>query len=264
MQVRMTTLLLAVATFASATVVPTAWAQFDPFGDPAADPFGSSTVAPQQTPQPKQRSPRQTRSTDAIKTITAGHNINTHASGQPGIYVAIVNDSETEKRILAALKSETTQSFIDTPLNEAMRVLSQAHDIPIVIDQLALEEIGIASDVPINLSLKNVSLHSFLRLLLRANNLTYMIEDEVMQITTIERVEMNLGTRMYRLPASLIKKSDKVLVVLQSTIVPDTWAVLGGPSTATALDHVLIISTTKDVHIQVEDFLNTLIQTYGE
>ncbi|MGB7326203.1 MAG: hypothetical protein WBD31_15120 [Rubripirellula sp.] len=261
----MTILVLAVATFAAAMVGSQAWAQDDPFGGPATnDPFAGPAVAPQPTPQPKQRSPRRASSVDAVKTIAPSQKSNTHEPGQPRIFVATVNESEAGNRINAALRDETSQEFIDTPLYEAMHLLSQTHNIPIVIDGRALEEIGITPDLPINLSLKNVSLRSFLRLLLRDSDLTYMIEDEVLKITTTESAEMNLGTQMYRLPVSLIKKSDRVLLALQSTIAPDTWAVLGGPSTATALDHVLIISTTSDVHVQVEDFLNTLIRTYGE
>ena len=93
-------------------------------------------------------------------------------------------------------------------------------------------------------------------------DLTYMIKD-VMQITTREAAEQNLGTQMYSLPDNLTDKSGDVLTALQSAVAPDTWSTHGGPSAATTIDHVLIISTTSDVHDQVEDFLNTLIETYG-
>ena len=120
-----------------------------------------------------------------------------------------------------------------------------------------------SSDTPISISLENVSLRSFLRLMLRQLDLTYMVND-VMHITTIEAAERHLRTRMYSLSNNhLVEKSDKLLAAMQSAIEPDTWSALGGPSTATALDHVLIVSTTDNVHHQVEDFLNTLIEIYG-
>ena len=57
-------------------------------------------------------------------------------------------------RIRAALGDETTQSFVDSPLEEAVQQLSQTHDIPIVVDKRALEEIGLTPDAPVSLSLK--------------------------------------------------------------------------------------------------------------
>jgi type II secretory pathway component GspD/PulD (secretin) len=173
-----------------------------------------------------------------------------------------VNQSETEAKILAALQDETTQSFVETPLEDAIQVISKFHDIPIIVDRRALEEVGLTPDTPVNLDLKNVSLRSFLRLMLRELDLTYLIQDEVMQITTTEAAEQNLITRVYRLPDSLVKDASRVLEVTQGAVVPDTWSTVGGPSTAASIDHVLVISSTSDVHQQAEAFLNTLIEAY--
>jgi hypothetical protein len=60
-----------------------------------------------------------------------------------------------------------------------------------------LEEIGLSADQPVSITLKNVTLRSFLRLMLRELDLTYMIKDEVMQITTIEAAEQNLVNKVY-------------------------------------------------------------------
>ena len=173
-------------------------------------------------------------------------------NGLHPVKVAVVNEHESEKRIFAALGDETTNAFVETPLEEAIEMISRNHNIPIVVDKRALEEIGLTPDTPVNLSLKNVTLRSFLRLMLRELDLTYMIKDQVMQITTVEAAEQNLGTQMYRLPDNLVEKSGQVLTALQSAIVPDTWSTQGGPSSATTIDHVLIISTTSDVHDQVD------------
>ncbi len=69
----------------------------------------------------------------------------------------------------------------------AIQKVAEDHDIPIVLDTKALEELGLSSDTPINISLKNVSLRSFLRLMLKEHDLTYMIKDEVMKITRLTR-----------------------------------------------------------------------------
>ncbi|MEL6108777.1 MAG: VWA domain-containing protein, partial [Planctomycetota bacterium] len=111
--------------------------------------------------------------------------------------IELVGDNATERRIEATLSQETSQSFLETPLSDAVQQLSDTHDIPIVIDNRALEEIGLDSDTPVTLDLKNVTLRSFLRLMLRDNDLTYLIKDEVMQITTTEAAEDNLVTKVY-------------------------------------------------------------------
>ncbi len=111
--------------------------------------------------------------------------------------IELVGDNDTERRIQSTLGDETTQSFVELPLTDAIRQISEAHDIPIVVDERALEEIGLSAEEPVTMSLKNVSLRSFMRLMLRELDLTYMIKDEVMQITTIEAAEQNLVNKVY-------------------------------------------------------------------
>ena len=111
--------------------------------------------------------------------------------------IELIGDNETEQRIQKTLGDETSQQFFETPLEEAIQKISQDHDIPIVVDSRALEDIGLTADTPVSLELENVSLRSFMRLMLRELELTYMIKDEVMQITTIEAAEENRVTKVY-------------------------------------------------------------------
>ncbi|MDA7493004.1 VWA domain-containing protein, partial [bacterium] len=111
--------------------------------------------------------------------------------------IELVGDNETERRIQSALGDETSQSFIELPLSEAITQISEAHDIPIVIDNQALEDIGLSAEEPVTITLKNVTLRSFLRIMLRDLDLTYVIKDEVMQITSQEAAEENLVTKVY-------------------------------------------------------------------
>ena len=188
---------------------------------------------------------------------------NEPVSSKP-IQVTSVGQCESEVRILATMDDETSLRFIDTPLVEALESVSEIHGIPILVDRRALEEIGLAEDTPVSIGLKEISLRSALRLLLRDLDLTYMVKDEVLQITTLESAEQNLVTRMYRMPGDLIRNTGEIVEALQMSVVPNTWSVQGGPSMAFTIDHVLIISTTSDVHHQVESFLNTLMEAYGQ
>ena len=109
----------------------------------------------------------------------------------------LVGNSEAEKKIEAALSDEISQVFTEIPLTEAIDTISKSHDIPIVIDQRALEEEALDAEMPVSIDLQNVSLRSFLRLMLRDLQLAYVIKDEVMQITTTTEAENNLVTKVY-------------------------------------------------------------------
>ncbi len=107
--------------------------------------------------------------------------------------------SASEERIRNALRQKTRLEFVETPLQDAVEYLSELHDIPIVIDTRALELVGFGSDTLVTKELKGISLRSALNLLLRDLELTYMIQDEVLQITTPEVAEANVKTKIYPL-----------------------------------------------------------------
>ena len=172
--------------------------------------------------------------------------------------ISPVAQTKSEAAIAAKLDDLTTQTFIETPLSEAMQQIATSHNLPIVIDRRALEEIGLDADVGVTIDLRNVSLRSYLRLMLRDFDLTYLIKDEVLQITTREAADQNLVTMMYTLPKEFEGKSDLVVKALTTAVCPDCWDSLGGPSTAVTLDHVLIISSTSDVQSQTQNFLAKL------
>lgn len=169
-----------------------------------------------------------------------------------------------EERIAAALSRETTVSFIETPLSDAAQAISEMHDIPVIIDNRALEEIGLDAETPITIDLRNVTLRSLLRLMLRDCDLTYMVKDEVLQITTAEAAESNLILKMYKLSGKLENHGEQIVTAINRTVTPGTWDSLGGTSTIISIDHVLIVSATSDVHSKVESFLSELAEKFGD
>ncbi len=102
-----------------------------------------------------------------------------------------------ERRILDALNSPTQLEFIETPLQDVVDYLKDLHSIEIQIDTKALEDVGLATDMPITRNLRGITLRSALRLTLRELALTYVIEDEVLLITTPEEAENRLTTKVY-------------------------------------------------------------------
>ena len=168
--------------------------------------------------------------------------------------------------IVGKLSQVISIDAVEEPLTDLAAALSETSSIPIVIDRRALEEIGLSAEEPVSISLKNITLRSALRLLLRDLDLTYMIGDEVMQITTIEAAEQNLRGRIYFLEGTGATSEDcaDMVKLITASIVPDTWELLGGPSTAIPYlpernrRPAIVVSTTSDIHDQIADMLEAL------
>jgi hypothetical protein len=83
------------------------------------------------------------------------------------------------------------------PLKDVISYLQESHNIPIVLMTKKLEEAGIQPDVPVTKTLRGITLRSALRLILKELELTYIVRDEVLQITTPEDAEGQLITKVY-------------------------------------------------------------------
>ena len=102
-----------------------------------------------------------------------------------------------EAKILEALDDDTRLEFIETPLDQVVDFLKDQHGINIELDAGELDNVGIGTDVPITRNLKGITLRSALRLMLKDLELTYVIRDEVLLITTPEEAEAELVTKVY-------------------------------------------------------------------
>jgi hypothetical protein len=108
--------------------------------------------------------------------------------------------STTEKTIYEALDRPVTKTFDfqETPLRAAITQLQDEFGIPIVPDMKALEDAGIDLDATtVTQRLSGVKLRSALRLLLGNIDLTYMVKNEVLLITTRQVAEENLVVKVY-------------------------------------------------------------------
>ncbi|MEO1994272.1 MAG: hypothetical protein ABGZ17_03255 [Planctomycetaceae bacterium] len=111
--------------------------------------------------------------------------------------VELHKNSPAEERISAALYETTEIEFLDTPLNDAISFLADLHKISIIIDETALSEEGLDSGEVINYQLSGITLRSGLKIMLEPLGLTYVIEDEVMKITTQAIADEKMSTRVY-------------------------------------------------------------------
>ena len=89
-----------------------------------------------------------------------------------------------EASIRAALDQNTNFRFIERPFSGVIDDLKQSHDIEIQLDRRALDDAGIPMNTPITRSIKGVTLRSALNLWLHDLDLTYVVKNGVLMITT--------------------------------------------------------------------------------
>lgn len=110
-----------------------------------------------------------------------------------------------EAKILRELDQPTKMEFVEVPLRDAVAMLAEQPDIPIRLDEAKLADEGVQVNQPITLSVNGTTLRRGLKLLLQPLHLTYLVEDEVLKITSAV--------------AATEKWSSRVLPLLKSTVI---------------------------------------------
>jgi len=254
--------------------------------------------------------------------------------------------SQAEQEIQRKLITEVSIKYANRPLGEVIDELSAVTGVPMVLDMRALNAVRVTTDTPVTLQLPgSIKLKSALNLILNSLELTYVIENDVLSITSLEAKRSKVYPRTYRvtdlvtpipnfstsyedglagalraayqmtnpqanvqvMPVSMTDLGNgmaggsggmnsnvlgqynpmgsqggfgmnnppmgggaagggsfadfqSLMDLIQTTIVPDTWEALGGPSSMSPYPQnlSLVISTTSDVHDQIADLLESL------
>src|SRR6185295_6187110 len=111
--------------------------------------------------------------------------------------VDLMKWNPAEEKIRRSLDKPTNVEWQELALEDCINYLHDFHQINIILDRQKLQDEGVALDQPVTLKLQGVSLRSVLKLLLEPVALTYMIENEVMKITTSASAGEKLSTRVY-------------------------------------------------------------------
>lgn len=182
-------------------------------------------------------------------------------------------------KIIAALDEATELDFSDRPLADVIDVLKQKHGIEIQLDAKALSDAGVATDTPITRTLKEITVRSALRLLLREYDLTYLIGDGFLLITSKTEAENKLSTRVYPVQDLITLDSEfrpslrpgeageadfrGLIELITSTVAPTTWDEVGGPGAIQpfARSEALAISQTEEAHEDIVSLLAALRRT---
>ncbi len=102
--------------------------------------------------------------------------------------------AETEAKLQRFLSVEVA----DQPLSEYMASLADQLKIQVIFDTAALRDATIdPSTTPVGLVLKNVRGKTLLGFVLGEHNLTYIVRDGILMVTTTDKANAQLTTRIY-------------------------------------------------------------------
>lgn len=188
------------------------------------------------------------------------------------IPTATAANSPTERQIKKKVEEDKlTVDSPDMPIKEAMDMISDKHRIPIIFDNEALKSAAFDPTAnPVGMPIKDLSLRSALNLILGQYNLTYLIKDEVLQITTTDKANTILNISIYDVRDLVSQPGGgfdqtaigQLMTVITTTIAAPTWATSSGMGTVQPFSNggicVLVVSQTQSVHEEIEKLLGDL------
>ena len=171
-------------------------------------------------------------------------------------------DSEPGKhdQITEVLSQKSAVNIQRVPLVKVMEELADKHQIPIWINESELNLIGTNSDVEVTLQLPSVSLRSALRLMLQPMDLTYVIRNSVLEITTIDSAEAEPVTSYYDLSWVVVRIEDATALVsaIEQHVDPDVWVANGGTSVISCVGQIMIVSASHSTQDKVRGMMSKL------
>lgn len=174
-------------------------------------------------------------------------------------------------RMEQGLDENTQLDAVETRLSDVVASLSKLHHIPIVFDVKSMEEAGIATDTQVTAHMQGISLRSALKLVLGDLELTYLVRNEVLSITTEAKAETIMLTRIY--PVRDIAEqqatddsaggaTDLLIEIIRSIVAPSTWTDVGGPGAIKFIPPgSLVVSQTYVVHEEIRELLRGIRQS---
>ncbi len=105
--------------------------------------------------------------------------------------------ADQEQRILHSLSQRIKVDAEDAPLSEVIQFISQSIDREILIDHPALADAGISTDQNTTFKLGEMTTWQTLHFLLKPFQLSWTARDGVLEITTKDKAETQLVTRVY-------------------------------------------------------------------
>jgi hypothetical protein len=171
-------------------------------------------------------------------------------------------------RIEQALEKHSEFHFRDTSLEQAIQRIADKSGIPILIDIRALEDASIKPDEQVTLDINGVSLRGALNQLLGALDLTWILQNETLIVTTPEKAGNELTVVVYPVHDLVMVQTasgarfeyQHLIDEVTAAVAPTTWDEVGGPGSIheLAAAGALVVSQTREAQAQVALLLTAL------
>lgn len=176
--------------------------------------------------------------------------------------------TKTERAILEALDSPITLDVKDERFEGIIEYLEKATGQTIIVDKAGLEIAGVMYDTPVTVRARKAATKTVLRKLLGELGLTYVVKDETIHITSIDRARNMMTTRAYYMGdllgivdmrwgpwatnAQVFNNVVQLMTNITQSVDPDGWAVneRGGFATITFHPATMsfIVKASAEVH----------------
>lgn len=168
-----------------------------------------------------------------------------------------------EVAIRRALDRDVAVDYRKVPFDKVLADLGRQLDVPIQIDYPTLADEGVALDQDVTITRATLTGTSALRQLLEPLQLTWIVQNELLFVTTSVRAGETLETRIYDVDDLIYSgEFDSLIGVLTSTIEPDSWDEVGGPGSIREVDSggvvALSIRQTQKNQERIGSFLSEL------
>jgi len=157
-----------------------------------------------------------------------------------------------EQAIIRGLNSVISPTFKDSHLEDVIEYLQTYIGQPIVLDPQALDAAGVKYDTPVTVKAKAVTVRTVLKMVLRDLGLTYVIKDELIQVTTPDKAKDMMIVKVYPIADLARNRLEAAMLIdlIQTTIEPESWRANGGTGTIVynPLTRSIVIKQTAEFH----------------
>ena len=173
-------------------------------------------------------------------------------------YVRTQAKGKLVKQSLAqAMQANSKLEFTQTPLRDVVASLQSVHNLPVYLDAPSLDEFGVSTDTPVTFKSNGQTLGQSLDVIGKPIKLTWLIEYDVVYITTLEKADSMLQARIYQLKDPMA--AVRVQKHITRKIRPYSWEAVAGPAATAVHGKYLIVSQQRKTHEEISQLKQDLI-----
>ena len=174
--------------------------------------------------------------------------------------------TKAEKAIMKALDTTIEANFDNVRFEDVIKYLEEKTGVTILLDKLALEQQKVTYETTVKFRARKITMRTVLRRILGDVGLTYYIKDEVIQVTSPDKVKETLTTRVYYLgdlvtrinfdlgpilnQQQVLDNAKQIVDMIQTQVEPESWSINNGPGKIVfdPVRMVLVVKASAEVH----------------